>query len=111
MYIKQVCIFVQEHPDCFDFQSDIIPRDSESRQVHYKKLYFPKYKLEMCKKNAYLMAITIYNKLPIDIKMFSNIRKFKAELTIWLLSKGFYKVSDYLNEKRQVYKNSNITKK
>ncbi|KAG7305783.1 hypothetical protein JYU34_009916 [Plutella xylostella] len=91
MYIKEVCVFVREHMDLFKKQSDTNER---SRRDPYK-LTLPKIRVDVYKHNAYVMCIRIYNKLPIEYKSLPY-KKFKCELTKWLLNKCFYSLDEYM---------------
>ncbi len=42
-------------------------------------------------------GVTLYNKLPTELKKFDNFKSFKTKLKKYLLSKTFYSVDEFLN--------------
>lgn len=94
MYIKVICIFVRQNSGYFPKHSDVLMRHTR----HRDRLFLPKCKLEMFKRNAYVQAIIIFNKLPDEIKQLPYYM-FKNKLTAWLLEHCFYTIKEYLNYK------------
>lgn len=60
MHIRDLCIFVMEHASYFKRVSDSRTRITRPND----KLYVPKCRLDLHKRNAYCMAIKVYNHLP-----------------------------------------------
>lgn len=93
LYIKQVAVFVKEHPSLFATRKETSAR--VQRSLHANKLHIPKCKLELYKRNVYIMAVKIYNKLPKDLTDMP-INRFKTALHRWLLLSSFYSVNEFL---------------
>lgn len=89
MYIRDIGMFVKKYPHLFKLNIEHNPRSVR----HPNKLLIPKCNVKLFQKNAYFMAIKIFNKIPDKIKNLP-INKFKKELTIWLLDKCFYSVNE-----------------
>lgn len=94
MYIFEISVFVHKNSMLFEKHNDVVER--ASRQKH--KLNIPKQRIQLYSRNVFCMAIHIYNKLPACFKEM-NIRNFKNNLFKFLLSKCYYSISDFLNEK------------
>lgn len=97
MYVKELCIFVKLHPNYFRKQSDVISRNTR----HVDKLYLPVCKSEVFKRNAYLMAIHVYNKIPNTFKNLPLVT-FKNKLSDWLLENCFYSMNEFNNYKHNI---------
>lgn len=94
MYIRELCVFVKQYPQYFQNQAQIT-----NRNTRYKyRLYLPQCKLELYRRNAFINAIKVYNKLPNEFKdLCLNI--FKRKLTLWLLQKCFYDLNEFMTYK------------
>lgn len=93
LYIKQICIFVKDHPKEFPVQQKVFKRQLRDRPKN--KIGIPRYRLAMSHKNVYAMAVQIFNSLPDDLRALAG-GQFKARLNRWLLSKCFYSLKEYL---------------
>lgn len=92
MYIREVCIFVKQHPNYFRTHAESLERHTR----HKNRLFHPQCKSSFYAKSFPLMAIKIYNRLPIDFKnMPLNI--FRIRINKWLLDKCFYSINEYFN--------------
>jgi hypothetical protein len=58
----------------------------------------PEPKLELYRNSPLYRSILIYNKIPIEIKLESNINVFKTKLTQYLINKAYYSVNDFMSE-------------
>lgn len=94
MYIRDLCLFVKQHPELFNNYSDIFPR--QKRTKYLSLLYQPPCHTSIYKNNVFNMCILVYNKLPDSIKKL-NINMFKPKLRDWLSENCFYSVKEYLN--------------
>ena len=63
------------------------------------KLVMPATRLQKISGSFKCQCIRFYNKIPSDIQKLS-INKFKAFIKHKLSKKGFYKVSDYMDDKK-----------
>lgn len=93
MYIKQISLFVKDHPDYFISYSQIYTRSTRCK----KKLYQPLAKSNVFKRNSFYMAIKIYNNLPTSIQECPR-KQFCKVLTRWLLDKCYYSLHDFFND-------------
>lgn len=94
MYIREICIFVRQNTVYFSKHSDLLIRHTR----HKQRLFLPRCNLEMFKRNAYIQAILIFNKLSDDMKQLP-LNMFKRQLSAWLLDHCFYDVKEYMNFK------------
>lgn len=96
MYIRELCVFVKQCPKYFQLQSQVVNRNSRYKY----RLYLPQSRLELHRRNSFIMAIKVYNKLPNHFKDFPLV-VFKRKLTQWLLEKCFYDINEFMNHKEQ----------
>lgn len=94
LYIRDLCIFVKANPSYFQKKSDVIPR--QKRPKYKNLLYHPLCQKVIYEKNVYNMAITVYNKLPENLKSLAG-NSFKTKLHNWLLDNCFYSMTEYFN--------------
>ncbi|CAK1595268.1 unnamed protein product [Parnassius mnemosyne] len=94
LYIKEVCLFVKQHPEHFEKHIDVSKRNVAPRNKH--KLYLPQCRLELHKRNSYVNAIKVYNKLPNSFKELP-LTMFKKKLTQWLKEKCFYDFKEFIS--------------
>lgn len=94
LYIKQLCLLVREHPDYFKLNGEIYQRSTRYRD----ELYKPPARLDLYKRNSYIMAICVYNHLPSFIKTCPS-PKFKQVISGWLMDKCYYSLTEYFNDK------------
>lgn len=97
LYIAEMCLFVKKYPEYFAKNKQVKSNVRDSRK---NKLAVPKCNLTLFMKNAYYMAITLFNKLPPglrDLPMANN--RFKNSLLCWLYDKNFYSIKEYLDFK------------
>lgn len=92
LYIRDICLFVKDHPEYWKTQGEVSHRPTRS---HYTNLLHqpPAFK-KIYEKNVFHMCPSIYNHLPDDIKCLTgNI--FKSKLTAWLLQNCFYSIKEF----------------
>lgn len=91
LYIKELCVFVQCHPQYFNRNADVSKRTARDKF----KLCLPPCRLELYKRNVFVNAIRVYNKLPNDFKDLA-LPIFKRKLTQWLAEKNFYDLKEFM---------------
>lgn len=94
MYIRELCVFVRQHPKYFDVSSQVVNRCTRNKH----KLHQPKCRLELYKRNVHINAIKVYNKLPNFFKELP-LTLFKIKLTKWLADKCFYDLKEFMTFK------------
>ncbi|KAL0828886.1 hypothetical protein ABMA28_003792 [Loxostege sticticalis] len=92
LYIKQTCIFVLEHPDFFPAKQLVTVKALRKRPSNLLEL--PTGRLTLFKRNAYAMAIKIYNALPEDLRGLS-VSLFRSKVHSWLTTHPFYSLDEY----------------
>lgn len=95
LYIYEICLFVRKNPHFFPLHDEILKKVNSRNPT---KLYTPRHRLHLYSRNAYCMAITLYNKLPAQLKTLS-FNKFRKNLYSWLVDKCFYTVKEYLSHR------------
>lgn len=93
LYILEVGIFVHRYDDLFKKFKDFQHRGRVG-----ERLWTPPQRLAMYSKNIYCMAVRIYNKLPDNFKKLT-FNEFRFKLHNFLLSKLYYTINDFLNDK------------
>lgn len=96
LYIRDVCVFVNSHPEYFKKRKEVIQRRTRAHIMSL--LCKPPCRKDMYKRNVFNMSIVIFNHLPQNLRTLSG-NMFKSKLTKWLMEKGFYSVKDYLSHK------------
>ena len=61
-----------------------------------KNITVPKTRLKLIDKRPYCKRVVLFNKLPDNIKIFSNVNIFRIEVKRFLLQYCFYSVQEYL---------------
>jgi hypothetical protein len=97
LYIKQLAIFVKANPELFTKVRD----NRMQRTVNEGKLVLPKTKLYYCRRNAYVMAIKVFNKLPTNLRNLP-LTMFKTELHKWLTHRVFYSMNEFFTYKEDI---------
>lgn len=95
IYIHDICIFTFKNIKNFTKVKDT--HNINTR--HKDRLYLPPSRIKMLNTSPYYMSVKIFNKLPYHIKNEPNIKSFSKMLRSYLISKCFYSVNDYLNDK------------
>jgi hypothetical protein len=94
LYIYEMAIFVKKYNHLFQKNKDLINyrgRKGEDLQV-------PRQRLTLYSKSTFCMAIRLYNKLPDVIKTLTFL-KFRKELFLFLMTKMYYSINYFLNDK------------
>ncbi|KAL0829802.1 hypothetical protein ABMA28_003285 [Loxostege sticticalis] len=94
LYIFEMGIFVKKYNNLFEKNKDFLGY----RGRNPENLSIPPQRLALYSKNAYCMAIKIFNKLSNDLKELP-FTKFKNKLFNFLMEKMYYTVNDFLNDK------------
>lgn len=92
IYILDVLKFVKQNINNFNFQNEF--HNYSTR--HGNDLQYNLHRLELYKSNPYYIGVTLYNKLPENIKN-SSTTKFSTSVKNILLENAFYSVDEYLS--------------
>lgn len=95
IYISELCLLVKQHPEYFKINDT---NNKSTRDSRKNRLCIPPSNLTLFSKNAYSMAVRLFNKLPSNLKNVPKI-KFKNMLLHWLSERNFYSVKEYLEFK------------
>lgn len=96
IYILETCKFVRKHPNFYTKRKD----NTAPYQFRYNnKLNLPNSRMTLHSNSPYVMSIKIFNKVPELIKQQINDKTFSKLLKQFLLSKAYYTVNEYLNDK------------
>lgn len=90
MYIFEAVLFVRKNPTLF------AKVDSTRRHLNIQLVTR---KTELYNKNICAMAPRLYNKLPKSIRAIGDITGFKKRLHNLLISKAYYTVNDFMNDR------------
>lgn len=93
LFIKQICIFVRQHPHYFVTREQY--KNKPTR--HRDRIMLPRIRLQLYRRSCYCMAIKIYNKLHPSFKALP-IPLFKQKLHSWLLTRCYYSIQEYLDD-------------
>lgn len=96
IYILEACKFVRKNPKLYTKKGDI-PRRFPTRNQH--KLIMPPSKLGMLSSGPLAMTITIYNKIPTNIKSEESLPVFTRKLKHLLIEKSYYTLNEFLTDK------------
>lgn len=96
IYILEACKFVRKNPKLYTKKGDI-PRRFPTRNQH--KLIMPPSKLGMLSSGPLAMTITIYNKIPTNIKSVESLPVFTRKLKHLLIEKTYYTLNEFLTDK------------
>lgn len=94
MYIREICVFVKQYPNYFIRHEELLARHTR----HKNRIYLPKHHSTFHSKNAFCMAVKIFNKLPDEFKELP-LSLFKRRLSKWLLLNCFYSTDEYFSYK------------
>lgn len=101
MYIFEISKYVRLNHELFTIASDVY---NEKQLRNPGKLVFAnKPRTVLFQKNCYAMCIKIFNALPMYIKSLP-IPKFQKKLKKWLISKSFYTLNEFFEDKRNFSK-------
>lgn len=92
LYILKCCVFVFNNRDLFSPNN--INHDYNTRNA--MNMRAEKHNTSRFEKSPLYSCATIYNKLPVVLKLEGNVKKFKFKLKNHLISKCYYSVSEYL---------------
>lgn len=96
LYILELCKFVHKNIYLFPKVRDNISTKMNLR--HKDRLALPSSVLEMHSTGPHVMAIKIYNKIPIHIKVESKISKFIKMLKEYLVCKCYYNLKEFYDD-------------
>lgn len=94
IYILELCLFVKNQLGYFSKMSSL---KCNIRQQYKYNLQMPRVNNSIYKKCTYVMAIRIFNHLPIAIKALEGVT-FKRKLKNWLLERVFYNLNEFYND-------------
>lgn len=98
LYILEICKFVRNYPQFYSKRGDI---QNKITLRHENRLNIPTSRLKMHSSGTHVMSIKIYNKLPEDIKNIDKNNIFTNKLKQLLITKSYYTIDEYLNDKFQ----------
>lgn len=97
IYILELCKFVRKNPDLYSTLGEMPGRRYTSR--YKNNLIQVTSKLKLHSSGPYPMSVEVYNKLPNNIKSENNFTKFAKYLKNFLVTKPYYALSEYLQDK------------
>lgn len=97
IYIFEMCVFVKANPHLFPRLADVNKRDRRDNS----RLRTRESKTKLMRSSIFCMATLIYNKLSISLKGLP-INSFKHQLKLLLIEKGYYNISEFLNDKLDI---------
>lgn len=92
IYILEVLLFVKQNVDKFVTNNKY--HDYDTRKG--ADLCVPNHNLSIYENNPTYLGIKLFNKLPDNIKILNNIRKFKNSVKHFLITNCFYSINEYL---------------
>lgn len=93
LYIFELALFVRQNPNLFK----IINR--KRNRTLLCTVNPIQHKTALYSKSVFVMAPTIYNKIPNTIKDCNDLAIFKKKLFDYLIKNAFYSVNEYLESK------------
>lgn len=94
IYILEICVFVKCNKHYF-FENKS-SRVENLRPKHKFNICIPQINNSMFHKSTFIMAVKIYNNLPLELKIVEG-NKFKVKLKSWLMSKCHYNLKEYFD--------------
>lgn len=95
LYILEIALFVKCNRNLFLSLSESRYRDVTLRSQYRNLLHTGRYRTDLLRKNVFGMAPAIFNHIPDSIKE-EPVTSFKKKLTVLLLNKCYYSVSEFL---------------
>lgn len=96
LYIFETATFIKSNPELFETLADTVTRSRRKNTQNILRLQ--KANTALLRKSIYGMAPKIYNRLPDELRSL-NGNPFKKRLHDFLVSKTYYKISDFLEGK------------
>lgn len=90
VYIFKLCVFVFKNIDIF--KCDTMQHQYETRK---NNLMIPTHRLTLYKKACLYNGITIFNKIPDNIKNIKSLKHFKNKLKTFLIERNFYSLDEF----------------
>lgn len=90
LYIFKCLVFMRKNGHYFEQYRNL----NNTRRIHV--FHLPKISLTLSQRNVEYMCLKLYNKLPRDIQMLSNLKKFKVALRLFLMELEPYTLKEYL---------------
>jgi hypothetical protein len=82
-----------------NFNSFYINQYNHKYPTRFKKDFqYPRHRLLLFEKSPYYMGLKLYNRLPAYLKEINDYVKFKNSLKMYLLSKTYYSLEEYLSD-------------
>ncbi|VEN59337.1 unnamed protein product [Callosobruchus maculatus] len=91
LYLFECLMFLHKHKYLFTGNNRNFVYDTRTNNIN-----FPIQRLTLSKKNPAYMCIKFFNKLPNELKVISNFKKFKHEVRNLLINLEPYCINDYL---------------
>lgn len=96
IYILQMTLFVNKYRHFFKSKSEFFTNYNRRNK---DKLILPMTTLKQFSKGPYSRLVNIYNKIPSSIKDIKNELVFRSKLKEYLISRCYYSVDEFLNDK------------
>lgn len=97
LYILEICLFVKKHQHLFPLIQDQLTQPHNLR--HKNMLALPSSKLTIFHSGPHAMSIKVFNKIPVEIKDTNNFNIFKNRLNRFLLTKSYYTLQEFFEDK------------
>jgi len=93
VYIFSLLNFVNKNRNYFVFNNDV-----HEFNTHFNhNLHLPTANLSLVQRGVLFSGSKIYNRLPSNIKLFKDPKRFKSALKTYLIENTFYSVEEYYN--------------
>lgn len=91
LYVFEMCVYVYKHKNIFSLNKDIHNLNTRSKE----DVRVPYARLNITSNSPNYIGPKMFNHLPVECKLSSNLFNFKTNLKLFLLSKCLYSVSDF----------------
>jgi hypothetical protein len=92
LYILEVICFIKKYKDSMVTNKDIHDHNTRGKlNLHVKHC-----NTDLFKKSVMNSGISLYNKVPVQIKLRENVNLFKKDLKSFLMNHSFYSVEEFM---------------
>lgn len=93
LYIMETCVHIYRNRDNYLKYKDVHPINTRNAD----KYYVAPYKTQIMYKSPDVIGLEMFNRLPPVIKTSVNINQFKSQLKMYLISKCYYRLDEYMS--------------